>query len=112
MTIVKNSRIKLLRRSNLRLKGYDYAQAGLYFITICVQNMECLFGNIVGAYKSLVAIKCLQIYKSQNKRMGKLWQRNYYECIIRDEPSYWRVANYIANNPVQWKNDQFNTHKP
>jgi len=35
------------QRKSIRLKGYDYAQAGLYFITICVQNKACLFGNIV-----------------------------------------------------------------
>lgn len=34
-------------RKSIRLKGYDYAQAGLYFITICCQNRECLFGNII-----------------------------------------------------------------
>ena len=33
-------------RKSIRLKGYDYSQAGLYFITICVQNRECLFGKI------------------------------------------------------------------
>jgi REP element-mobilizing transposase RayT len=38
-------------RRSIRLKGYDYSQEGLYFITICVQNRECLFGDItVGAY--------------------------------------------------------------
>jgi putative transposase len=31
---------------SIRLKGYDYAQAGLYFITICVQARELLFGKI------------------------------------------------------------------
>ena len=34
-------------RKSIRLKGYDYTQAGLYFITICCQNRECLFGNII-----------------------------------------------------------------
>lgn len=33
-------------RKSIRYKGYDYAQAGLYFITICVQNRKCLFGEI------------------------------------------------------------------
>lgn len=33
-------------RRSIRLKGYDYSQAGLYFITICVKDMECLFGKI------------------------------------------------------------------
>jgi len=34
-------------RRSIRLRGYDYSQEGLYFITICVQNRECLFGEIV-----------------------------------------------------------------
>ena len=33
-------------RRSIRLKGYDYSQAGLYFVTICVQNREHLFGEI------------------------------------------------------------------
>lgn len=35
-------------RKSIRLKGYDYSQAGLYFITICTQNRACLFGEIIG----------------------------------------------------------------
>jgi len=34
-------------RRSIRLKGYDYSQVGLYFITICCQDRACLFGNIV-----------------------------------------------------------------
>ena len=33
-------------RRSIRLQGYDYSRAGAYFITICVQNRKCLFGNI------------------------------------------------------------------
>ncbi len=33
-------------RKTIRLKGYDYSNAGAYFVTICVQNRECLFGEI------------------------------------------------------------------
>jgi REP element-mobilizing transposase RayT len=33
-------------RRSIRLKEYDYSQAGLYFITICTQNRECLFGDV------------------------------------------------------------------
>jgi REP element-mobilizing transposase RayT len=33
-------------RRSIRLKGYDYAKAGLYFITICVKKRKCLFGKI------------------------------------------------------------------
>ena len=34
-------------RRSIRLKGYDYSQAGAYFVTICVHDRECLFGEIV-----------------------------------------------------------------
>ena len=39
---------------------------------------------------------------------GKLWQRNYYEHIIRDQPDYERIANYIASNPSKWETDMEN----
>lgn len=33
-------------RRSIRLKGYDYKQPGAYFVTVCTQQRECLFGNI------------------------------------------------------------------
>ena len=64
-------------------------------------------GDIVGAYKSLTANGCLNIYKSKNEIMGKLWQRNYHEHIIRHEKSYQRISDYIINNPAKWTDDKF-----
>lgn len=37
----------------------------------------------------------------------KIWQRNYYEHIIRDEQSYHRISEYIKNNPAKWEEDKF-----
>jgi len=34
-------------RRSIRLKNYDYSQAGAYFITLCIQNRECLLGEII-----------------------------------------------------------------
>jgi putative transposase len=34
-------------RHSIRLKGYDYRREGMYFITICTQHRECLFGEII-----------------------------------------------------------------
>ena len=176
-------------RRSIRLQGYDYAQAGAYFITICCEKREYRFGkiehdkmilneygtvaydewiklpvrfsncdldvlqimpnhihgimilkdtvgegftpapkeqketiddratarvaptngrigDIIGAYKSLVSKTCLEIFKSKNTTMGKLWQRNYYEHIIRNEQSYQIVAEYIMNNPAKWQEDK------
>ena len=75
-------------------------------------NTAPTIGDIVGAYKSLVANRCLEIYKSkyagENQRaMGKLWQRNYYEHIIRNEASHRAIADYIIHNPAKWQDDKF-----
>jgi len=32
----------------MRLVGYDYSQEGWYFITICIQDRRCIFGEIIG----------------------------------------------------------------
>jgi REP element-mobilizing transposase RayT len=37
-----------------------------------------------------------------------VWQRNYYEHIIRDESSLAHIRHYIANNPGQWAHDEEN----
>ena len=70
-------------------------------------------GDIVGAYKSLVANACLKIHQlkwievNPTPYMGKLWQRNYYEHIIHTELAYQRIADYIINNPAKWYSDKF-----
>jgi REP element-mobilizing transposase RayT len=39
---------------------------------------------------------------------GKLWQRNYWEHIIRDDDELNRIREYIGNNPIQWELDNEN----
>lgn len=34
-------------RRSIRLKGHDYSKTGAYFVTVCTQNRECLFGNVI-----------------------------------------------------------------
>ena len=36
-----------------------------------------------------------------------IWQRDYYEIIIRDSRSYHNISNYIINNPKKWTEDKF-----
>lgn len=36
-----------------------------------------------------------------------VWQRNYYEHIIRDEKSYYAIAEYIKKNPLRWEEDDY-----
>jgi putative transposase len=43
-------------RRSIRLKDYDYSSGGAYFITICVKNRECLFGEIIEGKMNLSEI--------------------------------------------------------
>jgi REP element-mobilizing transposase RayT len=43
---------------------------------------------------------------------GTLWQRNYYEHIIRNETSFHKIRQYIINNPTTWATDQLNPQCP
>ena len=200
------------RRRSLRLSGYDYAQAGAYFITICTEGRACLFGevangtmrlnaagqlavtlwndltprfvgieldafvvmpnhvhgvivlpdrtpivgaplvgahdravgaplvgahankaatraaptvgdaqgnkaatraaptvgDVVGAFKSLFTVEYIRGVKEYRWPAfdRRVWQRNYYEHIIRDEAELARVRRYIDENPLQWELDQ------
>lgn len=169
-----------LRRS-IRLQGYDYAQAGAYFVTICAHNRECLFGEIVNDAVQLntcgqIVAQCWQWLSEhypyvildewvvmpnhlhgilviadetdgrgasrrapqpdatipvKRKPLGQLiaafkatstkrilalpgiaiefvWQRNYYEHIIRDERELNQIRQYIADNPLKWATDDNN----
>jgi REP element-mobilizing transposase RayT len=64
--------------------------------------------KIIGMYKSLVLHHTLQYFKTNCPDMilGKLWQRGYYDHVIRNYIEYETITNYIANNPLQWNNDK------
>lgn len=40
----------------------------------------------------------------------RLWQRNYYERVIRDEDEYNRICEYILDNPLRWEEDEGNPY--
>ena len=175
-------------RHSIRLPGYDYSQAGAYFITIVTHGRRSLFGEIVNGEMMLndagkmiervcieipqiittMAFEIFQImpnhfhglimidnsivgatlcgcpsqpvqtrrsaptpsmgslpnivqrFKSiattryiagvrQNGWQGfnrHLWQRNYYEHVIRDENDYQAIHDYILSNPLNWEKDE------
>ena len=166
-------------RRSIRLPGYDYSQNGAYFITICIQDKESLFGeiadgemklnefgnivhdiwkslpkrfsvmldafqimpnhihmiiqtvgaplvvahssragikpaptvgDIIGAYKSLTTHKYIMGVKNDGWKSfeKRLWQRNYYEHIIRDDGDLQRIREYIKSNPNNWEMDKLN----
>lgn len=119
---------KINHRKSIRLKGYDYSQPGRYFITLNCYNRKCLFGNIVSVgAKDVSHRRRIAEFKSLSKTIGSIirgykigvtkwmrqntdvhnvWQRDYYESIIRDEQSFERITQYIINNPTKWVGDK------
>jgi hypothetical protein len=59
-------------------------------------------GAMVQNFKSVASRK---INKQRGTPGTQVWQRNYWEHIIRDEQAYQRIVHYIANNPAQWDAD-------
>lgn len=167
------------RRRSIRLPHYDYAQRGVYFITLCVQHRRSLFGDVIDGsmvlknlgeivatewrrtseirpnivvdefvvmpnhLHGLIVMEPLRRgvshtpggkFRSPAQTVGAivrgfkgsttrlinelqgtpgvmLWQRNYYEHIVRDDRELQRIREYIANNPAQWALDRENPEK-
>ncbi len=164
-------------RHSIRLQGYDYSHEGVYFVTLCTLNCECLFGKVVGqdvtlnqygemvqeAWQNTETIRpnvsldafvvmpnhlhgiivlvgatrrvalpnsnppkgplpgsigaIIGQFKSTTTKQANrvrgvegpsLWQRNYYEHVIRNERALNKVREYIENNPLRWAEDQEN----
>jgi len=163
-------------RRSIRLRGYDYAQVGAYYITLCTHGRAWFFGRIVDGVMALseagqiaerellqtpdvrpntqidayvvmpnhVHVIFVIVYRDAdtpqeaatfrspartvgaivrgykgavtsqvNKLNGTeepVWQRNYYEHIVRNDADLNRIRRYIEANPVRWK-DAANPHE-
>jgi len=160
-------------RCSIRLKGYDYSRQGAYSVTVCVQDRECLFGDMVdgemrlnrfgeivcrvwdglprhyphvvldafivmpnhvhaimiltdetsvgaglkpaptrhGLPEIVRAFKTFSVRRINESRATSgqtVWQRNYYEHIIRDDAEMDRIRQYIETNPARWAEDREN----
>lgn len=70
-------------------------------------------GDMVGAFESITTVEYIRGVKQKKwpAFTKKLWQRNYWEHIIRHEKSYHRISDYIINNPAKWESDEFNSNQ-
>ena len=62
-------------------------------------------GQIVAYFKYQTS---KQINKIRNSPGMPVWQRNYFERVIRNENELNKIRQYIQNNPLQWDNDKEN----
>jgi putative transposase len=62
-------------------------------------------GKIIRAFKSISAVNVNRLLDRQGV---PVWQRNYYDRIIRDEGELNAVRKYILDNPIKWGEDEDN----
>lgn len=61
--------------------------------------------EIVRQFKTFSA---KEINEMRNTTGTTIWQRNYYEHIIRNEKELWKIRQYIKYNPINWEKDEYN----
>ena len=62
--------------------------------------------QIIRSFKSKTTMEYLEYINQNNLKIsGKIWQRSFYDHIIRNERSLNAIREYISNNPVNWERD-------
>jgi REP element-mobilizing transposase RayT len=71
------------------------------------QRSNAPLSQIIQWFKTMTTNEYIRGVKQSNWEpfIGKVWQRNYYEHIIRNEKDLQRIADYILNNPSRWGED-------
>jgi putative transposase len=66
-------------------------------------------GRLIGAFKT---VSTKQINILRDAPGTPVWQRNYYEHIIRNQDALAKIRKYIVNNPLAWEIDQLHPNHP
>ncbi|MDU6200115.1 MAG: transposase [Flavonifractor plautii] len=64
-------------------------------------------GRLIGAVKS----RSVHLAAGRGLKAGRLWQRGYYDHIVRSENDFLRIWTYIDNNPLRWELDRYYTER-
>ena len=64
-------------------------------------------GRLIGAVKS----RSVHLAAGRGLEAGRLWQRGYYDHIVRSENDFLRIWTYIDNNPLRWELDRYYTER-
>ena len=93
-----------------------YIQSEIPYFVIMPNHLHFIWFNqndislmkIVRLFKGRTTALYRQYLKQHYLEPESLWQRSFYEHLIRDAKDYLRIVEYIENNPLQWDLDRFN----
>ncbi len=104
INMVNRYNTNIHHRRSIRLKGYDYSRAGLYFITICCHDRICRFGSVENGEMAL-------------NEFGAIAHDEWLKLPERFHPVEFDIGAYkslVANgcldiifNPTEWQRNKF-----
>ena len=105
--IAKETIMDLQTRYSISIDSFVIMPNHIHMIVV-LEKCEKIrtIGQIIGAYKSLVTKQWRELCNANGIKMEKLWQRNYYEHVIRNDSDYWEKTKYIEENPDKWSADR------
>ncbi len=76
-----------------------------------IDDQHLTIGNVMDAFKSITTVEYIRGVKTLKWKpfYKKLWQRDYFDIIIRNDEVMEHIAGYIRDNPKKWRNDQFHS---
>ena len=85
----------------------------VHFILQIIERVDTrptpTISDIICSFKSRTTNDIIKMVKQGkiNYFDAKIWQRNYYEHVIRNEKEYYKILEYIQNNPLKWEEDKY-----
>ena len=96
---------KLTPKYGFRLDTYVIMPNHIHMV-IFKEAEEKTVGMLIGAIKSVVTNRWCAVCDEKGVQAGKIWQRNYYDHILRNEADYIEKRKYIEDNPDKWHLDE------
>ncbi|MBL7191346.1 hypothetical protein ISS30_06590 [bacterium] len=74
------------------------------------EHMGSPLHKVIQWFKTMTTNEYIRNVKMNNwpPFQGKIWQRNYYEHIVRNKSELYKIREYIINNPINWYKDPEN----
>ncbi|MCL2855105.1 MAG: transposase [Defluviitaleaceae bacterium] len=103
--IIENELIALPNRfPSISIDNYVIMPNHIHVLITIFEGSDSSIMDIVRAFKSVSARICNQ---TDNTPARKIWQRSFYDTIIRNERAYKNFWDYIESNPSKWHNDEY-----
>lgn len=94
---------------NVEIKKYVIMPNHIHLILVIKYLIDGVtLGKVIAVLKSKSASDWLKlINKEKINSISSIWQRNYFERILRDKKEYIAYIKYIEDNPKDWLNDSY-----